>query len=252
MDCSLWYLGLLQDIYTGNILGAIPAPVPLPRFGIARSFTVSSWVISEGVLLMMQEKRSRKKPNFITIILRKSKAKQKILNTMVKYNIMKPKNLMLLILTPLLFQACQQTGASETDRKNQKQPEAAKQETVIHLTKEQFQEKVMDYTNSETWNFKGDKPCIVDFYADWCAPCRITSPIMEELARKYEGKIHFYKVDIDKEKELASVMGIRSIPTFLYCPLEGKPLISSGIGQSKDQTRQMFIHNIEQILLKSR
>lgn len=167
---------------------------------------------------------------------------------------MKKLAFIVLILTPLFLQACQGTGASENDKKNQNETVATdenKTEAAIHITGEEFREKIMDYRNSQEWNFKGDKPCLVDFYADWCAPCRITSPIIEDLAEQYQGKINVYKVDVDKEKELASVMGIRSIPSFLYCPVEGKPRMNSGIGQSEEETRQMFKRNIEQVLLKN-
>jgi thioredoxin len=108
----------------------------------------------------------------------------------------------------------------------------------------------MDYEkNPEVWQFQGEKPCLIDFYADWCAPCRITSPILEDLAKQYAGKINVYKIDIEKEKELAAVFGVQSIPTFLFCPLEGKPTISSGIANTPDATRQMFIKQIEELLL---
>ncbi|MBN2805804.1 MAG: redoxin domain-containing protein [Prolixibacteraceae bacterium] len=109
----------------------------------------------------------------------------------------------------------------------------------------------MDYEkNPATWVFKGDKPCVIDFYADWCGPCRITSPILEELAQEYKGKINVYKVDVDVEKELSQVFGITGIPAFLYCPMEGKPTMTSGIARDKDQTKEMFRNYIETILLK--
>lgn len=123
--------------------------------------------------------------------------------------------------------------------------------TTIQITKADFLEKVMDYeANPEVWNFKGDKPCIVDFYADWCAPCRITSPILEELAAEYVGKINIYKVDTDDERELAAVFGIQSIPSFLFCPTEGKPMMTAGIAQTKEETKEMFRQQIDEFLLK--
>jgi thioredoxin len=91
---------------------------------------------------------------------------------------------------------------------------------------------------------------LVDFYADWCAPCKITSPILDDLAKKYAGRINIYKVDVDKEQELSAVFGVQSIPTFLFCPMEGNPTISSGIANSADATRNLFIQQIEEILLK--
>ena len=161
---------------------------------------------------------------------------------------------LLLILTPLLAQACQGTGATEKEKEKQNETMVSNDEgdkAVIHLTAEEFRQKVVDYKNSKKWDYQGNKPCLIDFYADWCAPCKITSPIIEDIAKEYKGKIQVYKVDIEKEKELASVMGIRGIPTFLYCPVEGKPRMSSGIGQSEEDTRQMFKNNIEQFLLKN-
>lgn len=120
----------------------------------------------------------------------------------------------------------------------------------IHITKADFLKLVMDFEkNPEQWNFQGDKPCLIDFYADWCAPCRITSPILDQLAKDYSGKINVYKVDVDKEQELAAVFGVQSIPTFLFCPVEGKPTISAGIAGSPEATKQMFIQQIEELLL---
>ena len=171
-----------------------------------------------------------------------------------KVYIMRRLTFILLILIPFVAQACQGTGANEKEKENQDKKEVSNDEgdkAVAHLTAKEFRQKIVDYKNSEKWDYQGDKPCLIDFYADWCAPCRITSPIIEDLAREYQGKIQVYKVDIEKEKELASVMGIRGIPTFLYCPVEGKPRMSSGIGQSKEDTRQMFKKNIEQFLLKN-
>ena len=118
------------------------------------------------------------------------------------------------------------------------------------LTKADFIAKVMNYeVNTEDWVFEGDKPCLIDFYADWCAPCRITSPILEELAKEYDGKIDIYKIDTDAEKELAMLFGIQSIPSFLFVPMEGKPSMSSGIAQTPEETKQMFRDQIDKLLL---
>jgi thioredoxin 1 len=116
-----------------------------------------------------------------------------------------------------------------------------------------FLEQIMDYEkNPEQWVYKGEKPGLVDFYADWCRPCKITSPIMDELAKEYAGKINIYKVDVDKEQELAAIFGVRSIPTFLYMPMEGMPSLSSGIAQTPEQTKEMFKQQIEELLLKEK
>ncbi len=97
-----------------------------------------------------------------------------------------------------------------------------------HLTKEAFLTKVFDYEKGREWKFTGDLPCIIDFYADWCGPCKMVSPILEELSMQYAGKINIYKVDTEKEQELAAVFGIRSIPSILFVPKEGKPQMALG------------------------
>jgi thioredoxin len=99
----------------------------------------------------------------------------------------------------------------------------------IHLTKSEFLTKVYDFEKSPNeWVYIGDKPCIVDFYADWCRPCKMIAPILEDLAKKYDGQIVVYKINTDQERELASFFGIQSIPTLLFCPMNGKPQMSQG------------------------
>lgn len=121
---------------------------------------------------------------------------------------------------------------------------------VVKMTKADFLEKVMDYEkNPNEWVYKGQKPCLIDFYADWCGPCRITSPILDELATEYGDQIVIYKVNVDYEKELSAVFGVRGIPAFLYCPMEGKPSMTSGIGRDPGQTKVMFKSYIDSILL---
>lgn len=114
------------------------------------------------------------------------------------------------------------------------------------LTKAEFLQKVADYEKTpREWKYLGDKPCVVDFYAQWCGPCRMIAPILEELSEEYADRIDVYKVDTEKEKELAGVFGIRSIPTLLFCPRRGKPHITQG-AMSKTQ----FAKAIEDVLLK--
>ena len=99
----------------------------------------------------------------------------------------------------------------------------------IHLTKAEFLKKVYDYEKSpDEWVYNGDKPCIIDFYADWCRPCKIVGPIMTDLAEKYNSQITVYKINIDEERELAQFFGISSIPTVLFCPMNGKPQMTQG------------------------
>jgi thioredoxin len=97
-----------------------------------------------------------------------------------------------------------------------------------HLTKETFISKVFDYEAGKEWKFEGDKPCIIDFYADWCGPCKMVAPILEDLAKEYGGKLDVYKVDTEKETELASVFGIKSIPSLLFVPKNGQPQMAMG------------------------
>lgn len=97
-----------------------------------------------------------------------------------------------------------------------------------HLTKSTFLNKVFDYENNQDWNFAGELPCLIDFYADWCGPCKMVAPVLEELAEEYKGKINIYKIDTEAEQELAAVFGIRSIPSLLFCPKGDKPQMAQG------------------------
>jgi thioredoxin len=100
---------------------------------------------------------------------------------------------------------------------------------VIQLTNAIFLDKVYDYKKDpKKWVFKGDKPCIIDFYADWCRPCKMVAPIMEELSTKYKGQVVIYRVNVDQERELAQFFGIQSIPTVFFCPANGDPQMSQG------------------------
>jgi thioredoxin len=96
------------------------------------------------------------------------------------------------------------------------------------LTKETFQEKVFNYGKNKEWTFEGELPCVIDFYADWCQPCKMVAPILEELSKKYEGKLNIYQVDTQDQQELAGAFGIRSIPSVLFCPKDGQPQMSVG------------------------
>lgn len=98
-----------------------------------------------------------------------------------------------------------------------------------NLNEETFKKKVFDFEKDKEWKFAGDKPCIVDFYADWCGPCRMLSPVLEELSGKYAGKLDVYKVNTDAEQKLAGVFDVQSIPTLLFVPVSGKPKIAMGV-----------------------
>jgi thioredoxin len=103
-----------------------------------------------------------------------------------------------------------------------------KNDMIEHLTKETFLNKVFNYEKNKEWKFEGEKPCIIDFYADWCGPCKVVAPVMDELAKDFDGKLNVFKVDTEEEQELASVFGIRSIPSFLFVPAEGQPQMAMG------------------------
>ena len=100
---------------------------------------------------------------------------------------------------------------------------------VVHITKADFLKKVYDFEkNPDEWKYLGSQPAIVDFYADWCGPCRQLSPVLDELAKEYSGELTIYKVNVDNERGLATFFGIRSIPTLLFIPMKGKPQRSLG------------------------
>ena len=111
---------------------------------------------------------------------------------------------------------------------------------TIHISKAEFLEKVVNYEeNGKEWKYLGDKPAIVDFYANWCGPCKSLAPVLEELAKEYEGEIYIYKVDVDQENELSAAFGIRSIPTMLFIPMEGEPQITQG-ALPKNQIKEVI------------
>jgi thioredoxin len=97
-----------------------------------------------------------------------------------------------------------------------------------HLTKETFKEKVFNFEENKDWKFEGDKPCLIDFYADWCQPCKAVAPVLEELQKEYEGKIDIYKVDTEAQQELAGMFGVRSIPSLLFVPMNEQPQMAQG------------------------
>ncbi|MBK6622863.1 MAG: thioredoxin [Saprospirales bacterium] len=100
--------------------------------------------------------------------------------------------------------------------------------STVKMTAETFKNQVFDYTTEKEWNFKGEVPAIIDFYADWCGPCKMVAPIMEELSEEYKDKLVVYKVDTEVEMELSSIFGIRSIPSLLFIPKEGRPMMQAG------------------------
>lgn len=117
---------------------------------------------------------------------------------------------------------------------------------IEYLTKETFKNKVFDYENNREWKFEGKIPAIIDFYADWCGPCKMVAPILEELSREYDGKLNVYKVNTEEERELAAVFGIQSIPSLLFVPTEGQPQMAMG-ALPKETFKQAFkeVLNVE-------
>lgn len=115
---------------------------------------------------------------------------------------------------------------------------------VVHLTDETFKKLVFNYTANQEWKYEGTSPAIVDFYADWCAPCRQLSPLLEEIAREYTGKIVVYKVDTVKEDILAQNLGITGLPTLLFIPAKGKPQVAMGA-----LPKESLIEAINEVLL---
>jgi len=116
---------------------------------------------------------------------------------------------------------------------------------VEHLTLEKFKEQIFDYENEKEWKYKGDVPAIVDFYADWCHPCKMVAPIMEKLQERYKGKLKVWKLDTEAERELAAMFGIRNIPSILFIPLEGTPMMQIGAFPE-----HVYVEIIEKELLK--
>jgi len=116
---------------------------------------------------------------------------------------------------------------------------------VVKLTAESFQQLVWDYKkNPQEWVFKGDQPVIIDFYADWCRPCKMVGPIMEELSKEYKGKVRIYKVNTDEQRELAGLFQIQSIPAMLFIPKNGKPQMSVGA-----QQKPAYVDMIKNVLM---
>ncbi len=111
---------------------------------------------------------------------------------------------------------------------------AEEKQILEHLNKVTFKEKVFDFETETEWKYKGELPAIIDFYADWCGPCRKIAPIMIELSEEYKDKIVIYKVDTQVEQELAGMFGIRSIPAVLFIPKDGKPQMTTGAMQKED------------------
>lgn len=144
-----------------------------------------------------------------------------------------------------------QNSTQQTNSENNKSKSKNKQTVTmepIHLTKEEFLTKVANYeANPNEWKYLGDKPCLIDFYANWCGPCKTIAPILEELAKEYSGQIYIYKINTEEQQELASAFGIRSIPSLLFVPMEGQPQMAMGA-----LPKATFKEAIDDVLLKKK
>lgn len=149
-----------------------------------------------------------------------------------------------LILTGTVFASCNNRQTAST----QSNDEVKKENTMktIALTKSDFLTKVANFeANPSEWKYLGDKPAIIDFYASWCGPCKTIAPILDELAAEYGDQIYIYKIDTEKEQELAAAFGIRSIPTILFVPMTGQPQVAQGA-----MPKASFKEAIDSLLLK--
>ncbi len=141
------------------------------------------------------------------------------------------------------------TAQNEINKKeNNSNSKTESKMKTIHLTKAEFLTKVANYeANPQEWKYLGDRPAIIDFYADWCGPCKSIAPVLEELAAEYDGQIYIYKINTETEQELASVFGIRSIPSLLFVPMNEAPQMAQGA-----MPKSAFKEAIETVLLKKK
>jgi len=151
---------------------------------------------------------------------------------------MKKLTFTILFLSALTLNACNNTSRAGDGEGNIPEGE------VVHLTAANFKQLVWDYTkNPQEWSYKGDQPCIIDFYADWCRPCKMIAPIMVELSKEYKGKVRIYKINIDEQRELAKLFNVSSIPAVLFVPNKGKPQMAVGAMQ-----KASYVEAIQQVL----
>lgn len=150
----------------------------------------------------------------------------------------------------IIISGCNSQGSTETiqtEEQTESNSDIADDGNIHpeYLTTVDFQQKIWDYKgNPSQWNYQGDLPCVIDFYADWCKPCKQIAPIMDELADHYDGKVKIYKVNTDKERELSSIFGIKSIPSILFIPTDGKPRMQSGA-----MSKEAYMSIIDEIVL---
>lgn len=156
------------------------------------------------------------------------------------------KNAFLVLAVLFCSIACNNTSAKNSNSEVSAQEISSSNVSVQEISKEQFLEKVYNFEkNPQNWVYEGKIPCIVDFYADWCGPCKALSPRLSNMAHEFEGKIVIYKINVDKEKELARAFGISSIPALLWCPVNGEPHFTQGALSEED-----LRNRIKEVLLK--
>lgn len=147
-----------------------------------------------------------------------------------------------LLLTAVVFSLLFSNCRAENPKRSSSGPAA--ENAVVYLTNETFKKLVFDYEVNKEWKYEGSKPAIIDFYADWCSPCRQLSPLVEEIAKEYAGKIVVYKVDTEKEKTLSQSLGISGLPTLLFIPAEGSPKVLMGL-----LPKESLVKAINEVLL---
>jgi thioredoxin len=151
---------------------------------------------------------------------------------------MKKKVLLSLLVSLVFLITCRSENGGSA------KPDKTGNTAVIQLTNEDFKKMVFNYEVNKEWKYEGTQPAIIDFYADWCAPCRQLAPLLEEVAKEYNGKIIVYKVDTEKERELAQNMNISGLPTLLFIPAQGKPQMSMGL-----LPKETLVKAINEVLL---
>lgn len=156
------------------------------------------------------------------------------------------KLIMFSLMAAISLVACSQEKQSAASQPSGETAAAAVSDyKPVEMNKQMFIDRVVDFKNAKEWDYKGDKPAVIDFYATWCGPCKKLSPILDELSSEYAGNVLFYKVDVDREQELAGAFGIQSIPMVLLIPKEGKPYVVQGL-RPKAELKEA----IDSVLLK--
>lgn len=139
------------------------------------------------------------------------------------------------------------SGIGHSNTSSSHEESSSNEGGVTKITTADFKKLIFDYDKNKEWKFTGKRPCVVDFYADWCGPCKIVAPRLDQLSQEYAGKVDFYKVNTDEQRELSGVFQIRGIPSILFCPVEGQPQMSTG-AFSKEEYKKI----IEEFLLSKK